>query len=123
MDVFNRTNSRNTGRLSMLTSWMLISPRNAKSKNLSLQISEVPAGSGQPIHNHEPEQCYYIIKGNGLMTIEDEFREVKAGDAIFIPSNLKHGIKNTGNDTLEYLTANAPVFNEQYETALWPSEP
>ena len=107
----------------MLTSWMLISPRNAKSKNLSLQISEVPAGSGQPIHNHEPEQCYYIIKGNGLMTIEDEFREVKAGDAIFIPSNLKHGIKNTGNDTLEYLTANAPVFNEQYETALWPSEP
>ena len=57
------------------------------------------------------------------MTIEDEFREVKAGDAIFIPSNLKHGIKNTGNDTLEYLTANAPVFNEQYETALWPSEP
>ena len=123
MDVFNRTNSRNTGRLSMLTSWMLISPRNTKSKNLSLQISEVPAGSGQPIHNHEPEQCYYIIKGNGLMTIEDEFREVKAGDAIFIPSNLKHGIKNTGNDTLEYLTANAPVFNEQYETALWPSEP
>ena len=123
MDVFNRTNSRNTGRLSMLTSWMLISPRNAKSKNLSIQISEVPAGSGQPIHNHEPEQCYYIIKGNGLMTIEDEFREVKAGDAIFIPSNLKHGIKNTGNDTLEYLTANAPVFNEQYETALWPSEP
>lgn len=123
MDVFNRTNSRNTGRLSMLTSWMLISPRNAKSKNLSIQISEVPAGSGQPIHNHEPEQCYYIIKGNGLMTIEDEFREVKAGDAIFIPSNLKHGIKNTGDDTLEYLTANAPVFNEQYETALWPSEP
>ena len=67
MDVFNRTNSRNSGRVSMLTSWMLISPRNAKSRNLSLQISEVPAGSEQPIHNHEPEQCYYIIKGNGLM--------------------------------------------------------
>ena len=67
MDVLNRTNSRNTGSLSMLTSWMLTSPRNAKSKKLSLQISEVPEGSEQPIHNHKPEQCYYIIKGNGLM--------------------------------------------------------
>ena len=57
------------------------------------------------------------------MTIENESKKVKAGDAIFIPSNLKHGLKNTGNDTLEYLTANTPVFSEQYERALWPVEP
>ena len=64
MEVFNRNNSRNTGQLPILTSWMLISPQNSLTQNLSVQISEVPVGSEQPIHNHEPEQCYYIIKGN-----------------------------------------------------------
>ena len=90
---------------------------------LSIQISEIPAGSEQPIHQHEPEQCYYIISGKGLMIIEEESRDVFAGDAIYIPSNLNHGIKNTGDDVLEYLTANTPVFSDQYEKTLWPSAP
>lgn len=123
MKVFNRENSNNTGDLKILSSWMLLSPQNTASQNLSLQVSEIPIGSEQPIHNHEPEQCYYIIKGNGLMFIENESRKVKAGDAIFIPSNSKHGIKNLGNDILEYITANAPVFSKEYEAALWPAAP
>jgi quercetin dioxygenase-like cupin family protein len=123
METYNRGNSKNTGELQNLTSWMLISPQNSQTKNLSVQISEVSVGSEQPIHNHEPEQCYYIIKGKGLMIIEDESKEVIAGDAVYIPSNLKHGIKNIGDDVLEYLTANAPVFSEQYENSLWPASP
>ncbi len=67
MEIFKRANSKNTGELPILTSWMLISPQNSSTQNISLQISEIPVGSKQPIHNHEPEQCYYIIKGKGLM--------------------------------------------------------
>lgn len=123
MKVFNRHNSNNTGNIKILKSWMLIGPHNAGSQNLSLQISEVPVGSEQPVHNHEPEQCYYIIKGKGLMLIEDESQEVKSGDAIFIPSNFKHGIKNLGNEILEYITANTPAFSKEYEDHLWPVAP
>lgn len=123
MEIYNRNNSKNTGKLQSLTSWMLISPQNSNTKNLSVQISEVPVGSEQPLHHHEPEQCYYIIKGKGLMIIEDESKEVVAGDAVYIPSNFKHGIKNIGDDVLEYLTANSPVFNEEYENTLWPADP
>ena len=123
MEVFNRKNSNDTGGLPILTSWMLISPKNSSAKNLSIQISEIPVGSAQPVHKHEPEQCYYIIKGKGLMTIEAEVREVAAGDAVLIPANLEHGIKNIGEEVLEYLTANAPAFSEPYESNLWPSPP
>ena len=123
MEVFNRRNSKNTGRLEILTSFMLISPQNTSSQRISLQVSEVPVGSEQPIHAHEPEQCYYLIKGKGLMIVEDEAREVTSGDAVFIPSNKKHGIKNTGNVVLEYLTANSPVFKKEYEDSLWPAVP
>jgi mannose-6-phosphate isomerase-like protein (cupin superfamily) len=123
MEIFNRKNSKSTGDLPILKSWMLISPQNSLTQNLSIQISEVPVGSEQPIHNHEPEQCYYIIKGKGLMIIETDSKEVTAGDAVYIPSNLKHGIKNIGDDVLEYLTVNAPVFSEQYEGTFWPAAP
>jgi mannose-6-phosphate isomerase-like protein (cupin superfamily) len=123
MEIFNKNNSRNTGKLEILTSHMLISPQNSSTKNLSIQVSTIPRGSEQPIHAHDPEQCYYIIKGIGLMMIEDETREVTPGDAVYIPSNKKHGIKNIGDDALEYLTANSPPFTKDYEDSLWPSDP
>lgn len=123
MEVFNRNNTNSTGELPILTSWMLISPKNSSIQNLSIQVSEIPVGSEQPFHRHEPEQCYYIIRGHGLMVIEEESKEVFAGDAIYIDSNLEHGIKNIGIEVLEYLTANAPVFSEQYESKLWPFAP
>jgi quercetin dioxygenase-like cupin family protein len=123
MDIFNKSNSRNTGKSEILTSHILISPQTSSTKKLSIQISTIPKGSEQPIHSHDPEQCYYIIKGTGLMIIDDETREVTAGDAIYIPSNKKHGIKNIGDIALEYLTANSPVFTKDYEDSLWPSDP
>jgi mannose-6-phosphate isomerase-like protein (cupin superfamily) len=123
MEIFNKSNSRNTGKLEILTSHMLISPQNSSARNLSIQVSVVPIGSEQPIHVHEPEQGYYIIKGKGLMIIEDETREVTSGDAIYIPSKKKHGIKNIGDVALEYVTANTPAFTKEYEDSLWPSAP
>jgi mannose-6-phosphate isomerase-like protein (cupin superfamily) len=123
MEILNKSNTRNTGTLEILTSHMLISPQNSSTRNLSIQISTIPIGSQQPIHAHDPEQCYYIIKGTGLMSIEDETREVTSGDAIYIPSNKKHGIKNFGDTALEYLTANSPAFKKDYEDSLWPTDP
>jgi mannose-6-phosphate isomerase-like protein (cupin superfamily) len=122
METFNRSNSKNTGDLPILRSWMLIGPQNSPVQNISIQISEVPVGSGQPVHQHDPEQCYYIIRGKGLVIIEDETREVLAGDAVYIPPNAKHGIRNLGNELLEYLTANAPLFSKEYEDAHWQSD-
>ena len=55
------------------------------------------------------------------MIIDGEIREVREGDAIFIPSNARHGIKNTGNSKLTYLTANQ-AFGKQREDQLWPEE-
>jgi quercetin dioxygenase-like cupin family protein len=122
MKVFNRGNSRNTGDLAILKSWMLIGCQNSSAQGISIQVSEIPIGSEQPLHNHDAEQCYYIIKGKGLMAIEEETKEVHAGDAIHIPSNKKHGIKNLGDGVLEYLTASSPMFGVKYENALWPAE-
>lgn len=123
MEVFNKFNAYNTGDLKILKSHMLIGKRNIESANISIQISTIPVDSEQPIHNHEPEQCYYIIRGKGLMIIDKEEQVVGEGDAIYVPSNLNHGIKNIGQVDLEYLTANTPSFGEIYEKRLWPTQP
>ncbi len=57
------------------------------------------------------------------MTIEDESEKISTGDAVHIPANLKHGIKNIGNELLQYLTANSPLFAKEYEDKLWPQAP
>jgi len=122
MKIFNKRNSFNTGSLEILKSHMLIGSRNVEGTGISIQISEIPINSEQPLHNHMPEQCYYIISGKGLMIIENEQEYVTAGDAVFVPSNKKHGIKNTGSEVLQYLTANSPAFDEEYENRLWPDK-
>lgn len=123
MEIFNKNNSRHTGSLEILTSHLLISPHSSSARNLSLQISSVPVGSEQPVHAHAPEQCYYIIRGTGLMRIEDETQEVTAGDAVFIPADRKHGLRNIGDTVLKYLTANAPAFTRAYEDSHWTTAP
>ncbi len=123
MKVFNKGNACHTGSLETLRSYMLIGGRNVEGTGISIQISYIPVNSEQPIHHHEPEQCYYIIRGEGLMTIDDDRENVRAGDAVHIPSNRKHGIKNTGNEPLEYLTANSPAFERGYEAGLWSHSP
>jgi len=123
MDIFNRKNTYNTGNLKILSSYMLIGRGNTPTQNISIQISDIPVNSQQPSHKHEPEQCYYVIKGKGLIKIEDEEKIVGPGDAIYIPSNKEHGIKNIGNEVLEYLTANTPTFDSDYESKFWPNKP
>ncbi|HJO92509.1 MAG TPA: cupin domain-containing protein [Victivallales bacterium] len=55
-------------------------------------------------HIHKTSDAiYYILKGTGLMTIEDETETIKAGDTIFIPKNAEHEMKNNGSSNLEYM--------------------
>src|SRR4030042_3585529 len=120
MKIFNKNNTSNTGNLPILKSHMLIGSRNVPDTRVSIQISQIPVKSEQPLHSHGPEQVYYIIRGSGLMIIENEHEQVRAGDAVYIPANAMHGIKNIGDETLEYLTANSPPFSVDYENKLWP---
>jgi quercetin dioxygenase-like cupin family protein len=119
------TNKDNTlaGKYEGFRTYLLIGETNTGTKGISIQMTEVDANGEQFIHFHAPEQCYYIVEGKGLMTVGGERREVSAGDAIYVPSNAVHGIRNIGNDTLIYLTANSPSFGRITESRNWPLLP
>lgn len=117
------TNEENTrlGKYDGFSTNLLIGNLNTSSDEISIQITNIMPNKMQFVHCHPEAQCYYIISGEGNIIIADEEADVSKGDAIFIPGNSPHGIKNTGNDILKYLTANKP-FGKDREMKIWFQE-
>ncbi|MCP4577403.1 MAG: cupin domain-containing protein [Deltaproteobacteria bacterium] len=117
------TNNENTniGKYDGFSTNLLIGESNSGSKEISIQLTDVEVNGMQFLHSHEQEQCYYIISGIGKILIDDQTREVKTGDAVFIPSNSMHGVENIGKAVLTYLTANK-AFGKQRESEIWPDK-
>ena len=44
------------------------------------------------LHTHPHVQCSYILEGSFLFTVGDEKQLVKAGDSLYIPSGVTHGV-------------------------------
>jgi mannose-6-phosphate isomerase-like protein (cupin superfamily) len=89
----------------------LLAHRNSVIRNQSLAEARLPAGASTQEHYHiHAEEIYYLTHGTGRIRIEDETRDVKAGDAIAIPPGCKHKLWNTGNGLLRLLCCCAPAY-------------
>ena len=62
-----------------------------------LAYAILPEGNAIEEHVDPLEEIYLIFKGGGLMQVGNETREVKEGDAIWIPIGEPHGLKNTAH--------------------------
>jgi mannose-6-phosphate isomerase-like protein (cupin superfamily) len=92
-----------------IATYLLASAITTNSRYITTSLVEMNAGAKQRIHSHENEQCYYILEGEGLMTVGRETRKVAAGDCIFIPSNEPHGLNNNGQNVLKYFSADSII--------------
>ncbi len=101
-------------------SFLLASSKTTDSKNLCVTLVEMEPGGFQHVHSHKPEQVYYILEGEGLMTVGADECAVKAGDCIFIPSQAKHGLKNIKETMLKYVSAASPSFTVEECEEFWP---
>ncbi|KAK4621769.1 Dimethylsulfonioproprionate lyase DddW [Fulvia fulva] len=73
------------------------------SDSLTAGIATCPADSGYLAHHrHEQAEMYLILKGEGLVRVDGDERRVEKGDAVFIPGNAEHGIRNVGQGDLEW---------------------
>ncbi|MEX2494801.1 MAG: cupin domain-containing protein [Woeseia sp.] len=68
---------------------------------------DIPPGASEGVHTHQLndpvegsfDEFYYIVSGEGQMEIGDEIVPVKAGDYVFTPIGVPHGIENTSSTT------------------------
>jgi len=71
--------------------------RLGKGKNISAVHWDFQEGAVLDTHKHPQEQFGYIIKGGFKVTIGDETRLLKAGDAYFVPANVPHKFVPVGD--------------------------
>jgi mannose-6-phosphate isomerase-like protein (cupin superfamily) len=77
----------------------------------SLAEEILPPGKSVTPHLHRQlEEVYYILSGQGRMTVGDEQRDVGPGDAIYIPRGNRHTLENTGDEPVRLLLVCGPAF-------------
>jgi quercetin dioxygenase-like cupin family protein len=62
-----------------------------------------------PLHDHEQEEVYYILKGKGEMMVDGETQLMEGVSSVYIPSNVKHTLKNIGSEELHMLFVYSPA--------------
>ena len=55
-----------------------------------------------PPHTHVQEEIILILRGNVEMFIDGNYYKGSAGDIFFLPSMIRHNLKNIGKDQCEY---------------------
>jgi mannose-6-phosphate isomerase-like protein (cupin superfamily) len=68
-----------------------------------------PRGGQVPWHNQEQVEVYFVIDGVGEMCLGNERREVRAGQAVLIPSGEFHQLTNTGDSELRMIYCYGPA--------------
>ncbi|HKH63690.1 MAG TPA: cupin domain-containing protein [Flavitalea sp.] len=53
-------------------------------------------------HTHKEEEIILLLRGNVTMHIANDFYKANPGDIVFLPSQIPHALKNTGNVQCEY---------------------
>lgn len=89
----------------------------AAGDNLMINFVRIEPGAVVPLHQHPHEQAGTVIEGIIIMTIEDETRELRVGDAYVAPPNSIHGASAGPDGCLV-----VDVFSPPREDYLIPTE-
>jgi quercetin dioxygenase-like cupin family protein len=110
--MFKRNKSQTTRReRNGLISHFLLQEGDLPDLGLAIIWVDVAPGSNQSLHKHFSEQVYVIIKGRSRIRVGNEEQEVAEGDLVYIPPDAIHGIKNSSDQALIYVSASTPAFD------------
>lgn len=84
----------------------------------SLAHATVKPGETTFRHRLATNEVYYILSGEGRMTIDRESADVVAGDVIEIPPHATQSISNTGQTDLVFLCIVDPAWRAEDEEIL-----
>lgn len=66
------------------------SPEQGRSDDMAWGIAALPAGFSVPEHTHRAEEFAMILRGSGVITIEDDEIPVTVGNVLITPPHLRH---------------------------------
>ena len=83
----------------------LLSADRTPSDSLTLGVAELDPGEARDFrpHRHAQPEVYYILSGEGIVSLSGAEHPVWPGTTIFIPGDAAHGARNTGSEVLRLL--------------------
>ena len=71
------------------------------SENIAIGTQQVMVGTGIPIHRHfQMDEAFSVLKGGGIVLLNDVPHNFEQGATIFIPRNTWHGFENSDQELL-----------------------
>ena len=81
----------------------------------SLAYGLLKPGTASLEHKMITSEVYYILRGTGILYIDEKSEAVYAGCAIVIPSGSVQFLKNTGDNDLTFLCIVDPAWQPEDE--------
>jgi quercetin dioxygenase-like cupin family protein len=95
----------------------LVGPKNSGSKKIDFRISRYAPNAYVQEHAHRiQEQVYYVLEGEGLLTLGKEKHLMRAHDYVYVPPGVRHSFTNTGLAGLVFLVITTPADDEPNPT-------
>lgn len=77
----------------------LLSPKSVGSKSGFMGVATLAPGDKISEHWHPfSEEFIYCVRGTITAELDDEPRELKAGEALYVPFMMRHRLKNEGDE-------------------------
>ncbi|MEE9616698.1 MAG: cupin domain-containing protein [Anaerolineae bacterium] len=81
-------------------SWsrLLLTGKTVGASKVMLGYSIFKPGTDTPQKIHEEEELAYVLSGRGQITVGDEAVDYGAGQALYIPAGVPHGVRVLGDE-------------------------
>lgn len=80
-----------------------------RSERITVGLNSFEPGQEHKLHAHEGiDKLYHVLEGTGLFLLQEEDIPMEAGLMLVAPSEVPHGIRNTGQGRLLVLAVLAP---------------
>jgi quercetin dioxygenase-like cupin family protein len=92
----------------------LVDIENSGSKRLDFRISRYAPAAYVQEHTHKvQEQVYYVLEGEGILTLDDKEHLMRPHDYVYVPPGIRHSFTNTGIHGLVFLVITSPANDEE----------
>lgn len=92
----------------------LVGPENSGSARVDFRISRYAPSAYVAEHVHQvQEQVYYVLEGEGVLTLNEEKHLMRPHDYVYVPPGVRHSFTNTGLAGLVFLVMTTPAQDEQ----------
>ena len=92
---------------------LLVGPDNSGSSQIDFRISRYAPNAYVQEHAHRvQEQIYYVLEGEGVLTLGKERHLMRPHDYVYVPPGVRHSFTNTGTAGLVFLVVTTPADDE-----------